>query len=112
VVEVEDVGVEAEGLQECGVHEPILPSLGPGTVPRRAAAAGLSVAAYLLPQSTRCHHRRVSSTCHVNCRGGLSFQPWRHRPSLSRQSPGQSPAQCRQCLVRLTSAMCHMIGAT
>jgi hypothetical protein len=28
VVEVEDVGVEAEGLQECGVHEPILPSRG------------------------------------------------------------------------------------
>jgi hypothetical protein len=25
VVEVEDIGVEAEGLQECGVHEPILP---------------------------------------------------------------------------------------
>ena len=63
--------------------------------------------AYQLPQSTRCHHRRVSSTCHLNCRGGLSFQPWRHRPSLSRQSPGQSPAQCRQCLVRLTSAMSH-----
>jgi hypothetical protein len=30
VIEVEDVGVEAEGRQECGVHEPILPSLGVG----------------------------------------------------------------------------------
>ena len=68
--------------------------------------------AYQLPQSSRCHHRRVSSACHLNWRGGLWFQPWMHRPSLSRQSPGQSPAQCRQCLVRLTSAMCHMIGAT
>jgi hypothetical protein len=28
VIEVEDVGVEAEGLQECSVHEPILPSGG------------------------------------------------------------------------------------
>ena len=26
VIEVEDVGIEAEGLQECSVHEPILPS--------------------------------------------------------------------------------------
>jgi len=25
---VEDVGIEAEGLQECSVHEPILPSGG------------------------------------------------------------------------------------
>jgi hypothetical protein len=25
---VEDVGIEAEGLQECSVHEPILPSRG------------------------------------------------------------------------------------
>ena len=80
--------------------------------PRPVSRTGLRAQAYLLPQSTRCHHRRVSSTCHVNCRGGLSFQPWRHRPSGSRQSPGQSPAQCRQCLVRLTSATCYMIGLT
>jgi hypothetical protein len=77
-----------------------------------AAAVSRARSGNKLPQSTRCHQRRVSSVCHLNCRGGLSFQPWRHRPSLSRQSPGQSPAQCRQCLVRLTSAMYHMIGAT
>ena len=28
VIEMEDVGVEAEGLQECSVHDPILSSTG------------------------------------------------------------------------------------
>lgn len=52
-----------------------------------------------LPQKTRRHHRRVRSTCQLNWCGGLSFQPWMHRPeSSTRQLPGQSPAQCRQCL--------------
>ena len=104
VIEVEDVGVEAEGIQECGVHEPILPS------PRHESRGVPRRRANLLPHITRCHHRRVSSTCQVNCRGGLLFQPCMHRPPGSRQSPGQSPAQCRQCLVCLTSAMRHMIG--
>jgi hypothetical protein len=33
VIEVEDVGIEAEGLQECSVHEPILSSRGMLTIP-------------------------------------------------------------------------------
>ena len=50
------------------------------------------------PQNTWCHHLRVSSTCHLNCRGGFSFQPWMHLPESSkRQSPRQSSRQCRQC---------------
>ena len=39
VIEVEDVGVEAEGLQECGVHEPILPSRGMEPFASACAAA-------------------------------------------------------------------------
>ena len=54
---------------------------------------------YPMPRKTRCHHPRVSSCCQLNCRGRLVFQPCMHRPeSPIRQSPGQSPRQCRQCL--------------
>ena len=102
------------GRPECAARDRLAPAGATHRLTVRCPVADSAIRrrAYLLPQSTRCHHRRVSSTCHVNCRGGLSFQPWRHRPSGSRQSPGQSPAQCRQCLVCLTSATCYMIGLT
>ena len=49
---------------------------------------------YPMPEKTRCHHLRVSSTCQLNWRGRLVFQPWMHWPeSPIRQSPGQSPRQ-------------------
>jgi hypothetical protein len=45
-----------------------------------------------------CHQLRVSSSCHLNCRGCFPFQPWMHLPGWPiRQSPGQPPQQCRQC---------------
>jgi hypothetical protein len=99
---------------ECAARDRLAPAGATHRLTVRSPVADSAIPRrpYQLPQSTRCHQRRVSSVRHLNCRGGLSFQPWRHRPSLSRQSPGQSPAQCRQCLVRLTSAMRHMIGAT
>jgi hypothetical protein len=34
-----------------------------------------AVASYRTPWSTRCHHLRVSSSCHRNCRGCFPFQP-------------------------------------
>jgi len=68
----------------------------------RAYLAGPAGAAssYRRPQITRRHQLRVTSSCQLNCRGGFSFQPCMHRPESSRrQSPGQLPAQCRQCRV-------------
>jgi hypothetical protein len=71
----------------------------PGERGRPRQARGSAGAPYRTPQNTRCHHLRVSSSCHLNCSGGrLEFQPWMHLPeSPIRQSPGQSPRQCRQC---------------
>jgi len=57
-----------------------------------------AVASYGTPLSTRCHHLRVSSSCHLSCRECFPFQPWMHLPGWPiRQSPGQAPRQCRQC---------------
>lgn len=69
-----------------------------GTLRWKVAMTHLALGRYPIPQNTRCHHLRVSTSCHLNCRGGFSFHPCMHRPvSPIRQLPRQSPRQCRQC---------------
>jgi hypothetical protein len=66
----------------------------PGRARDVAGAGRLTAIGYPTPQKIRRHHLRFASCCQVNCRVGLAFQPWMHRPeSPIRQLPGQSPRQ-------------------